>query len=329
VPIFVPTHCPPAENRHKQVHFVTDGIESCVAQAKAAAGDRDVMLHGVNTAQECLRAGVLDVLEIQLVPDHSARADCSSTASSPSTSSSNSSGRWRTKRASSALRGATLMTESMTTPIRLYMSMSLDGFIAGQTTGPGRNSGATAGGCSTWLDDRMSPGTNGQVFGELMATGAVISGRCTFELAERWHGDHHDGVPVHVLTHHVDEGDVPPGSAKFYTDVVARGAAAGDRAVMVHGGKVTFEELGRYTDTATGKPVGMGDRTRARRLNDQGGRATNAGAAAAPPPLLTLMLSKAAQTDPTLGWRSPIRAGPGRAHMPNTFDMLFATPPVR
>jgi dihydrofolate reductase len=68
VPIFVPTHRPPAEKRHKQVHFVTDGIESCVAQAKAAAGDRDVMLHGANTAQACLRAGVLDVLEIQLVP---------------------------------------------------------------------------------------------------------------------------------------------------------------------------------------------------------------------------------------------------------------------
>jgi dihydrofolate reductase len=33
-----------------------------------AAGDRDVMLHGANTAQECLRAGVLDLLEIQLVP---------------------------------------------------------------------------------------------------------------------------------------------------------------------------------------------------------------------------------------------------------------------
>jgi dihydrofolate reductase len=68
VPIFVPPHHPPAENRHQRVHFVTDGIESCVSQAKAAAGDRDVMLHGANTAQECLRAGVLDVLEIQLVP---------------------------------------------------------------------------------------------------------------------------------------------------------------------------------------------------------------------------------------------------------------------
>jgi dihydrofolate reductase len=42
-----------------------------------------------------------------------------------------------------------------------------------------------------------------------------------------------------VLTHHVDDGDVPPGSARFVTDVGecadrAR-AAAGDRAVMVHG----------------------------------------------------------------------------------------------
>jgi dihydrofolate reductase len=68
VPIFVPTHRAPADNRHERVHFVTDGIESCVQQAKAAAGDRDVLVHGAITAQECLRAGVLDVLEIQLVP---------------------------------------------------------------------------------------------------------------------------------------------------------------------------------------------------------------------------------------------------------------------
>jgi dihydrofolate reductase len=82
-------------------------------------------------------------------------------------------------------------------------------------------------------------GPNGQVFRELLATGAVISGRRTFELAGRWQGDHHDGVPIFVLTHHVDDGDVPPGSAQFVTDVEecaerAR-AAADDRAVMVHG----------------------------------------------------------------------------------------------
>jgi dihydrofolate reductase len=68
VPIFVPTHTAPADNRYQRVHFVTDGIESCVSQAKAAAGDRDVLLHGAYTAQECLKAGLLDVLEIQLLP---------------------------------------------------------------------------------------------------------------------------------------------------------------------------------------------------------------------------------------------------------------------
>jgi dihydrofolate reductase len=68
VPIFVPTHQAPPENPYERVHYVTDGIESCVAQAKAAAGDRDVMLHGAYTAQECLKAGVLDVVEIQLRP---------------------------------------------------------------------------------------------------------------------------------------------------------------------------------------------------------------------------------------------------------------------
>jgi dihydrofolate reductase len=68
VPIFVPTHQPPADNPYAQVHFVSDGIEACVAQAKAAAGDRDVMMHGAYTAQEALKAGVLDAIEIQLRP---------------------------------------------------------------------------------------------------------------------------------------------------------------------------------------------------------------------------------------------------------------------
>ncbi|MGH3120155.1 MAG: dihydrofolate reductase family protein [Streptosporangiaceae bacterium] len=127
----------------------------------------------------------------------------------------------------------------MTAPIRLYMSMSLDGFIAGPEDRAGQELGRNGGRLFNWLDDRMSPGTNGQVFRELLATGAVISGRRTFELAGRWQGDHHDGVPIFVLTHRIDDGDVPPGSAQLVTDVEdcagqAR-AAAGDRAVMVHG----------------------------------------------------------------------------------------------
>jgi dihydrofolate reductase len=68
VPIFVPTHQPPDANPYERVHYVTDGIEACVELAKAAAGDRDVMLHGAYTAQEALKAGVLDAVEIQLRP---------------------------------------------------------------------------------------------------------------------------------------------------------------------------------------------------------------------------------------------------------------------
>jgi dihydrofolate reductase len=127
----------------------------------------------------------------------------------------------------------------MNAPLRLYMSMSLDGFIAGPDDRAGQELGRDGGRLFNWLDDRMGQGINGQVHREAMATGAVISGRRTFELAGRWQGDHHDGVPVFVLTHHADEGDVPPGSTQFVTDVPdavrqAR-AAAGDRAVAVMG----------------------------------------------------------------------------------------------
>jgi dihydrofolate reductase len=90
-----------------------------------------------------------------------------------------------------------------------------------------------------WLDHGHEPGPDHDVYADSLATGAIISGRRTFELAGRWNGDHHDGVPILVLTHHVDEGDVPPGAARFYTDVAecaaAARAGAGTRDVMVHG----------------------------------------------------------------------------------------------
>jgi dihydrofolate reductase len=109
----------------------------------------------------------------------------------------------------------------MSAPVRLYMSMSLDGFIAGPHDRAGQELGRDGGRLFNWLDDRMGQGINGQVFRESLATGAVISGRRTFELASRWQGDHHDGVPVFVLTHHAGGGDVPPGSTQFVTDVAA------------------------------------------------------------------------------------------------------------
>jgi dihydrofolate reductase len=50
------------------IRFVTDGVESAMAQAKQAAGDAGVLVHGAELAQSCLRAGVLDELEIHLIP---------------------------------------------------------------------------------------------------------------------------------------------------------------------------------------------------------------------------------------------------------------------
>jgi len=48
------------------VHFVTDGLESAVRQAKAAAGGKDVGVHGADTIQQLLNAGLLDELSVDV-----------------------------------------------------------------------------------------------------------------------------------------------------------------------------------------------------------------------------------------------------------------------
>lgn len=48
--------------------FVTDGVESILAQARAAAGDKNVCLLGASIAQQCLQAGLLDGIHLHLVP---------------------------------------------------------------------------------------------------------------------------------------------------------------------------------------------------------------------------------------------------------------------
>jgi dihydrofolate reductase len=69
-PIVVPTHRRPgpAAVGYPLVTYVTDGIESAMAQAKAAAGDQDVLVHGAYTAQRAIEAGVLDELQVHQVP---------------------------------------------------------------------------------------------------------------------------------------------------------------------------------------------------------------------------------------------------------------------
>lgn len=70
VRIFVPSHRPPSPSAAKYplVTYVTNGIVSAMAQAKAAAGGRDVLVHGAYTAQRALEADVLDELQIHQIP---------------------------------------------------------------------------------------------------------------------------------------------------------------------------------------------------------------------------------------------------------------------
>ena len=67
-PAFVLTHEVPDgwPRPDSTVHFVTDGIESAVRQAKAAAGGKSVGVHGADTIQQLLNAGLLDELHIDL-----------------------------------------------------------------------------------------------------------------------------------------------------------------------------------------------------------------------------------------------------------------------
>ena len=134
----------------------------------------------------------------------------------------------------------------------LYMSMSLDGFIAGPNEGPGNGLGdgghrlhewAMTGGDVDLEAARRSGGVNGQVVEEFMSTGAVVAGRRTFEPAGGWGGDHHDGVPIFILSRREPGIDVSQWPLVTYVDDVRTAMteakrAAGDKNVLVHGAAV-------------------------------------------------------------------------------------------
>ncbi len=122
--------------------------------------------------------------------------------------------------------------------IRLDMTVSLDGYVAGPDDGPEEPMGVGGFRLFNWLDHREGSGPSAEVYAESLATRAVIAGRRTYELANHWGGDHHDGVPIFVLTHDVPD-DPPPGTVRFVTDAYDCAArardAAGNADVMVHG----------------------------------------------------------------------------------------------
>jgi len=70
VPVFVLTHSVPDEwvYQGSPFTFITDGLESAVAQARAVADDKDVGVIGANLVQQCIRLGLLDEIHLDLVP---------------------------------------------------------------------------------------------------------------------------------------------------------------------------------------------------------------------------------------------------------------------
>ena len=144
----------------------------------------------------------------------------------------------------------------------LYMSMSLDGFIAGPDDGPENGLGTGGEALHAWLfdgDNEVRAGVGLPVFHtttaslpvlqEILATGAVLTGRRTFDAAGGWGGNHHDGVHIEVFTRTEPGADAVQGpNVRYATDgieaAMARAkAAAGDRNVLVHGAATAQQAL--------------------------------------------------------------------------------------
>jgi dihydrofolate reductase len=127
----------------------------------------------------------------------------------------------------------------------LYMSMSLDGYIAGPNDEPGNAGGDGFDRLHEWLstpggESGRPAGPAGELWDDMNATGAVLTGRRTVEQVDHYQGHHH-GVPIFVLSHR------PPGpsvanypSVTYVIEGIASAmaqakAAAGDKNVLVHG----------------------------------------------------------------------------------------------
>jgi dihydrofolate reductase len=70
VPSFIVSHTIPMEwsGPDSPFTFVTDGVASAIAQAKTAAGNKDVAVAAASIAQQCLNLGLLDEIQIHLAP---------------------------------------------------------------------------------------------------------------------------------------------------------------------------------------------------------------------------------------------------------------------
>jgi dihydrofolate reductase len=126
----------------------------------------------------------------------------------------------------------------------LYMSMSLDGFIAGPNERVDNGLGDGGHRLHEWTEERT--GANAQVIDEFMSTGAIVCGRGTIEPAGGWGGDHHDGVPIFVLSRR-EPGSEPWPLVTYVSDITTAMTeakrAAGEKHVLVHGAGIAQRAL--------------------------------------------------------------------------------------
>ncbi|HKD89199.1 MAG TPA: dihydrofolate reductase family protein [Streptosporangiaceae bacterium] len=137
------------------------------------------------------------------------------------------------------------------TKIVLYMSMSLDGFIAGAADGPGNPLGTDGMRLFSWMSEfdsgRPAIGPSAPVWEEMHTAGSVITGRRTAEIGQYWGGDHHDGVQIFLLSRSVPAKN-PWSNIHYVTDgiescVAQAKAAAGDKHVLLHGAYTARQAL--------------------------------------------------------------------------------------
>jgi dihydrofolate reductase len=128
----------------------------------------------------------------------------------------------------------------------LYMSMSLDGYIAGPGDTPDNPGGDGFMRLHEWFapggDEFVRPaGPAGELVDEWPAAGAVVAGRRTAEQVDHWHGDLH-GLPIFIPSHRPPDPSVAGYPLVTYVSdgiesaMAQAKAAAGSRNVLVHGG---------------------------------------------------------------------------------------------
>jgi dihydrofolate reductase len=68
VPVVVVTHEPPADWPHSETFTFVDGVANAVRVAAGLAGEKNVVVASAKIAQQCLDAGLLDAIDVDLVP---------------------------------------------------------------------------------------------------------------------------------------------------------------------------------------------------------------------------------------------------------------------